>query len=142
MGKIKCRTCQFSKDNFFKSTKHVLCKTDFTCAFCNKPTKWYSHFDDDTDLVGDALECKSCHNFIVYAIPDIGPDPKILIPKVWKDEIYLSRNSKEILVLRSYEDNQTVIQIDNTLVTNIEGILHFNSPEHLLKRVDSIIVYS
>lgn len=142
MGKIKCRTCKFSKENYIEVRKHILCTTSFKCVLCNKPTKWYSHMDDDSGLMGDALECKSCHNFIIYAMPDINPETEEHYLKVWKDEIYISRKSKEVLVLRNYEDNHTVIYIDNINLTDIEGILQFDSPIHLLKRVESIVVFS
>jgi|WetSurMetagenome_2_1015567.scaffolds.fasta_scaffold435581_2 hypothetical protein len=142
MGKIKCRTCRFSKENYLEAKKHILCTTDFKCVLCSKPTKWYSHYDDDSGLVGDALECKSCHNFIIYVIPDINPETEEHYLKVWKDETYLFRKSKDVLVLRSYEDNTTAIIIDDVQKIFIEGILHFDSSEHLMKRIESIIVFS
>lgn len=116
-----------------KHIKHVLIKTDFICIVCNKPSKWYSHWGG---WLGDALDCKSCHNYIVYL------NSKNELPLIWKDEIYLSKNNREVAFLRSYIENKTQIYINENKLTDLNHILKFDSAEHLLKRIESIIVFS
>lgn len=102
----------------------------------------HTNIDMNDDLVGDALECKSCHNYILYVIPDIVPGTNDLFLQPWKDEIYLLKDSKEILVMRNFEDNNTYVAIDNKRVTDFNGVLQFNSVEYLFKKLESIIVFS
>lgn len=138
--KRKCRSCKMMKDMGADQLKHELVAPPYKCVICNKQTKWYSHLCDD--LMGDSLECKSCHNFIIYALPDIDPKTEEHYYNIWKDEIYLSQFSKEILVLRSYEDNTTFISINDIKVTALNHIIQFESLIQLYKKLESIVVFS
>lgn len=110
--------------------KHRLVAADFVCLLCGKKSKWYSHITEG--IVGDALECKLCHDYIIYINSD----------KTWKDEIYLYRDEQEVLVMRDYEDNTTYISVNNKEVVTLKHILQFSSVEKLLDKVETIIVFS
>lgn len=128
--KRKCRSCILAKEFVTEPSKHRLVEADFTCVLCGKKPKWYSHINDE--LVGDALECKFCHDYIIYINGDV----------TWKDEIYLYRDDKEVLVMRNYEENTTFVSIDNKEVTTLKHILQFKSVEDLLNKIETIVVFS
>lgn len=126
----KCRSCVLAKKYSSEQSKHRLVSADFTCPLCEKKPKWYSHLN--SELVGDALECKLCHNYIIYVTPD----------GVWKDEIYLFKEDHEVLVMRSFEDTTTYVSLDDEEVTTLQHILQFKSTDDLLSKVQTILVFS
>lgn len=129
--KRKCRSCFLAKEYVMETSKHQLVDPKLICPLCSHKGKWYSHLNDE--LSGDALECKGCHNYIFYVI-----DP----PHPWKDEIYIPRDSGEILVMREFEDKTTFISIDNKKVTTLNQILQFQNLDELMGRIKTIVMFS
>lgn len=112
---LKCKSCSIiNKELCIENNKHRLIKTNFICPLCNKNTKWYSHINHE--LSGDALECKSCRNYIIYVV-----EPN----KPWKDEIYLSTSKDMVFVMRNFEDNKTFISLKE-LLAKIKTIIVFS----------------
>lgn len=130
-------------DSSFK--KHELVEAGYHCPVCNKVTKWYSHVTDT--LVGDSLECKTCHNYIIYVLFDLVPgvdEFEAATPCLtkWKDEIYTSWGDKDVSVIRNIEDNVTLVSVDDGAYIKLNHVLEFTSIEQLNKRLESIIVFS
>jgi len=117
-------------------TKHELVAPKFVCPLCNKIPKWYSHLNDECS--GDALECKSCHNYILY----ISTGTKEEDIERWKDEIYIPSKSGDILVMRGFEDNTTFISINDKKVITLNQIIQFKSLDDLINKVRTIVVFS
>lgn len=133
----KCRSCDLTNQLIDKPIKHKLISVNFRCPLCNKIPKWYSHLHED--LSGDSLECKSCHNYILYN----STDAKIEDTKKWKDEIHFFVSGKEFFVMRDYEDSRTYVWVnDSHNPIKLNSILEFKSLEDLINKVKTIVVFS
>ena len=125
---IECRTCALDTFEKRDPAGHQPFEGPVYCSVCRKEVKGYSHLDED--YWGDAIECSECHNYIIYLSPE---------KQIWKDEVYLDN---ETLVIRDIESNETRIFVNDRRVTDIQGLLWFNSISDLQKRIKTILVFS
>ncbi len=127
-----CRSCELQYRELRRRTDHELVDVGFHCPVCDNSGKCYSHEDDA--LWGTALECKRCHNYILYLSPK---------GEIDKDEIYLPKN---LCVTRYFSVNDTTIYsleqpYDKTIVS-INRILQFDSKKSLINKVRTMIMFS
>ncbi len=130
MSKRKiCRSCKMNQNMVVEPAKHHLVSPGIHCPLCNHHLgKFYSHIDDD--LWGDALECKKCHNYILYLSP---------YGEKWKEESYLPNDT---CVIRHFENNETYISVKNKDAAKVKHLITFNSLDDLMKKVRTIITFS
>lgn len=130
--KVICRSCELQYKELRRRTQHKLVNVGFYCPLCHYTGKCYSHTDDA--LWGDALECKSCHDYILYLSPKREFD---------KDEIYLPN---DLTVIRYFSITDTTVfssrkGYDET-ICSVNRILQFESKENLIQKVRTMITFS
>lgn len=126
--KVVCRSCELQYKELRRRTEHFLVDVGFYCPVCDNSGKCYSHTDDA--LWGDALECKRCHNYILYLSPKGEFD---------KDEIYLP---KDICISRYLHIGETTIFIGDKTAADLKQIIQFSTKKKLIEKVRTILTFS
>ena|SRR5271166_1206826 len=124
---IKCRSCTMDYGND-THTRHRLIDAGLLCPLCNYRGKWCSHINED--LWGDSLECKKCHDYILYVSPD---------NQIWKDEIYLPQDR---YLIRHLETNTSSLFVGLKEITTLDYIVQFQTLRQLINRIQTIVVFS
>jgi hypothetical protein len=133
-SKKTCRSCQMIADDLLvtkKRRRHKLIDTGIECPLCHSQGKFSSHIDEE--LVGDALECRRCHNYIFYVLPD---------GTIWKDEIFIPNEKGHSLFIRDLQTNETYVFVNEQEILTLDHILQFTDVKQLTNRMKTFIVFS
>lgn len=128
----KCKSCNINYELTGKTGKHQLINCGLVCKVCLSKDKVAFHGGHE-GLFGEALECRTCHNYILYTNGSLDA--------VWKDEIYIPSASGNIFVMRDYEDSTTFISINSIKVTKLKQIIEFKSMDDLVDKVKMITLF-
>jgi hypothetical protein len=125
----KCRSCNLNYELSGEAGKHSVVDIGMYCPLCKKVNKWIYHGQHD-QLSGDALECKVCHNYILYS-DGVGT--------IEKDEIYFSKN---YCLIRDLEKSKSYFSIDDKRIFTFPYIVIFSNPKDLFNKLKTIVVLS
>ena len=125
---IKCRSCKLDYNMVYKPRKHKLVDLNLVCPVCNYNGKWASHLCDE--LWGDGLECRKCHNYILYVSPE---------NQKWKDEIYLP---KDRFLIRDFNDNSSAVYSNHKQIFEVKHLIQFQNYAQLENNIRTMVVFS
>ncbi len=122
-----CRSCKMDY-SLVGGRRHRLIDVGLQCPLCYYNGKWCSHINDD--LWGDGIECRKCHNYILYVSPE---------NQIWKDEIYLQG---EVYLIRHIDTNTSALYIGNKTIVEMDHIIQFQDLAQLERRIKTMMVFS
>ena len=128
----KCKTCNYNIKVTGTPGKHRVVDTGMFCPVCNKTVKSIFHSEHD----GFSLECRSCHNYILYFSDEEGDGNNL----IWKDETYYE--DSRYCLIRNLEDHSSALLCDEDKVLELDTIVDIKNVNSLLSRLKKLIIFS